>query len=829
MGIVPLFGRTETIDARGVGSVATTTPPPLAWEWTAGADDRVQLVNDIASTRDGGVVCAGIEEDESGVQNVLLRKVDSAGKTVWAETIGGDDHDAALAVSPDGDGGFVLAGGTRSFGSSRMNTVVGRTAPNGDLQWFEPIGRAGTNDAAHAVARADDGGYVVAGGTHYLGGASGDGAGRLAKVDEGGSLVWDDRYEADYAGEIYDVVATDDGGFAFVGTREGDSGDGRAWLGTVDADGNLEWSRRYGGAGDRTGFSLVATADGGFAFAGTTQPPGTEPTAWIVKVDADGGLEWERTYGGAESDVASSILQDDDGGYSIAGWTGSQGDGAGDAGWLAKLDGVGAVEWEETYGDDGADRFTGHVRTSGNGYAAGGYASSPDAEPSAWAVGLGHGQAVAALARGIDEGSFLSSFAGTLRDDASAEHVADRSIERITDAAERGDVSEAVATEAIDRLAIGHEGTLELLRLAGPGADGVDDRGAPTNVLDYSRRIAEYAVSIITDLVMEKLALGEKLSEVVPDRLTRAVDEFGDRLDVGGGDSPLSMSFFDDIIDYVLDLTFDADDVRSETLWRISSEAEDAFETVWAKAPDEIEAGADLLTGLVEDVIDGVTSIIAKLILAGYETGGLDVFVTAKRKRHPRSEPDAVGSPVGLQAIAQSGDGTWRALSRLESEIPSTVEAGDSLAGSTEDARRAKSETVESVREDMENSGAWLDLLVEDLTSFGIVENFLSALGAIKEIWEADNWWDRAKSVVDGAIDVIKGLLGIVTTKVGLVTSVGSALIAADVLAHTANANVAVVDAVVAGTDRVGLETPYDHVPAPDETIPAYDEFKELL
>ncbi|MFC4540676.1 carboxypeptidase-like regulatory domain-containing protein [Halosolutus amylolyticus] len=396
-GLLPLAGyvtagvdsasATEDEQAKVRSSAVSNgdSAPSLNWQWTDDAAGDA-VVQDVVTTADGEVICVGQETDSGGAQHVLVRRIDRDGETVWSERIGGDGHDAAIGATTSETGDVLFCGGSASEGSTSLDTIVGRVDPDGDLAWLEPFGRSGTNDAAHAVTRADDGGVVAAGGTHYLGGAFGDGVGRLLKIDTTGSLEWEETYDDDRPGELYDVVTASRGRYAFVGTRaSADGDDGRAWLGVVSDDGALEWSRTYGAAGSRIGYGLVEIDDGGFAFAGTTTPPARDdPTVWVVKVDEDGTLEWERTYGGGTSDGALSIAASPDG-YSVAGWTE---EGGTDRGWLLSLDAVGGLEWEEMYGSGGDARFNVH-RPVGSGYAAGGYATAGGVSPSVWAIGLG--------------------------------------------------------------------------------------------------------------------------------------------------------------------------------------------------------------------------------------------------------------------------------------------------------------------------------------------------------------------------------------------------------------------------------------------------------
>jgi len=152
------------------------------------------------------------------------------------------------------------------------------------------------------------------------------------------------------------VVQTDDGGFAIAGETESfGSGESDAWLIKTDADGDEEFNRTYGGPGDDTAESVVQTSDGGFAIAGLTGRTGflSPGDAWLIKTDANGNVEFKETFGGSNSDSANSIVQTNDGGYALAGATRSsfaRAPGSAQAAWLIKTDPNGNVEINETFG-----------------------------------------------------------------------------------------------------------------------------------------------------------------------------------------------------------------------------------------------------------------------------------------------------------------------------------------------------------------------------------------------------------------------------------------------------------------------------------------------
>jgi hypothetical protein len=113
----------------------------------------------------------------------------------------------------------------------------------------------------------------------------------------------------------------------------------------TDASGNAQWSKTYGGANVEWATSLVQTSDGGYAIAGyTTSFGGGGLDFWLVKTDAEGNAQWSQTYGGTLNDAASIMTKTADGGFAIVGFTYSFAIGDSDL-WLVKTDSEGNMQW----------------------------------------------------------------------------------------------------------------------------------------------------------------------------------------------------------------------------------------------------------------------------------------------------------------------------------------------------------------------------------------------------------------------------------------------------------------------------------------------------
>lgn len=159
----------------------------------------------------------------------------------------------------------------------------------------------------------------------------------LIKTDASGNHLWNKKYGGASTDRAYEFVQTADGGYVLAGyTSSFGAGGGDFWLIKTDASGNPQWNKTYGGEYDDSPFTLVQTADGGYALAGLTYSFGAGGSdIWLVKTDANGDAQWNQTYGGTGEDYAGSVVQMSDGCYALAGSTGSFGAG-GDDFWLVK-------------------------------------------------------------------------------------------------------------------------------------------------------------------------------------------------------------------------------------------------------------------------------------------------------------------------------------------------------------------------------------------------------------------------------------------------------------------------------------------------------------
>jgi len=292
----------------------------------------------------------------------------------FCKAIGGPYIEVGASLIQTSDGGYAIAGSTSSFGAVEVDVYVVKLDANGNLQWTKTIGGPGY-DWGKSLIQTSDGGYAIAGYTSLIYEEGGDVY--LVKLDAHGNLQWTKTIGGPKDDRGFSLIQTSDGGYAIAGsTSSFGAGEGDVYVIKLDANGNLQWTKTIGGPKDDRGFSLIQTSDGGYAIAGITESFGAgEKDVYVVKLDAKGNLQWTKTIGGKSWDEGHSLIQTSDGGYAIAGYTSSFGAGEMDV-YVIKLDSNGNLQWTKTIGGPGYDWGKSLIQTSDGGYAIAGYTSS---------------------------------------------------------------------------------------------------------------------------------------------------------------------------------------------------------------------------------------------------------------------------------------------------------------------------------------------------------------------------------------------------------------------------------------------------------------------
>ena len=229
----------------------------------------------------------------------------------------------------------------------------------------------GGNDAddGYSIQQTSDGGYILTGRRNYYGYKLG-----LIKLDENGTQQWETLYGLNDSQSRYgySVKQTTDDGYVVAGkSNYNSSGLYDLLILKTSSDGTVDWAKKFGGSGEDYAESVIQTSDGGYLIVGSTESFGEGLyDIWIIKTNSTGDQEWNKTYGGNESDYGYGVIQHGNN-YVIGGITESLGAGNQDA-WIIKINSTGGEIWNYTYGLSNNEGFYSLIKIE-DGYVGAGF------------------------------------------------------------------------------------------------------------------------------------------------------------------------------------------------------------------------------------------------------------------------------------------------------------------------------------------------------------------------------------------------------------------------------------------------------------------------
>lgn len=333
----------------------------------------------------------------------------------WQTNLMGTGWDECHAIIQTADGGYAATGGTNSndgdfIGSKGdVDGWVVKLDASGTVIWTKNVGGS-TQDRLYCIAQSTDGGLIAAG---YTKSNDGDVSGNhgnqygpyfaddcwVVKLDANGNILWQKTLGGSAAEQVWSIKETSDGGCILAATSLSDDGDvsnhhgGEAdpdyWIVKLDANGTIQWEKSFGGSDDEFVFSMDKTSDGGYIIAGNSMSNDGDVTpvglplwsmaCWITKIDANGTLLWDNSFLIQQGFTPNCIKQTSDGGYIIAGVASDNSD---YSGVLLKTDASGTFQWEKTYGGTSRDEFSYIEETSTGGFMVLGRTTSNDGDVS---------------------------------------------------------------------------------------------------------------------------------------------------------------------------------------------------------------------------------------------------------------------------------------------------------------------------------------------------------------------------------------------------------------------------------------------------------------
>jgi len=382
-----------------------TDPPAefngtLAWVETFGGSG-IDQATAVVTTEDGAYMVVGSTYSNDGHfaglkstsdADYFLMRVRPDGGVDWTKVYGGDDDELATGITKTSDGGYVLVGYSRSdncFTGSNggfHDYYILKVDAQGNEIWCQNFGYPGS-DQAQNIIETREGDLMVTGffDVSASGGQGNDdrenaltlhGVGEYwgIKLDADGQFFWKRYFGGSNNDRSYNVMQTNDGGFVLIGSSESDDfdiTDGKGsydyWAVKLSAEGDLEWTRSFGGSEIDIAYDIATTLDGNFLIVGDARSNDQDVSTnygnadiWLVAIDPQGNLIWEKSLGGSMFDSAKDLLPMNDNLYCVTGSSRSNdvdvttNNGENDA-WTVVVDAQGTIIFEGAIGGSSLD------------------------------------------------------------------------------------------------------------------------------------------------------------------------------------------------------------------------------------------------------------------------------------------------------------------------------------------------------------------------------------------------------------------------------------------------------------------------------------------
>lgn len=329
----------------------------------------------IIELSDGGYVCAG-NSSTSGNEfgDLLLIKIDKSGGEQWIHNLSFSPSDRANMLIESSDSGIIIVGNTVSIINGSKDILILKTNQSGHVEWHNNYGND-EDQEAHYIHLLNDNSYIICG--QSVEQNTGFNELLLMKVDLDGTEVWSKTYGGNGDDFGYSIIEENDGSILVTGmTKSFGDLNGDAWLLKIDINGNEVWNKTYGGSGIDLSRHFISTSDGYIMIGNTTSYGSGNNDIFLIKVDLEGNQQWSNTFGGIGTDIGRKIINCNNNGFALIGYTDSYGEGNSFNNWLIKIDELGNLIWDKTFGGDGNDRALSGIKTSDNGFILSGFSDS---------------------------------------------------------------------------------------------------------------------------------------------------------------------------------------------------------------------------------------------------------------------------------------------------------------------------------------------------------------------------------------------------------------------------------------------------------------------
>lgn len=390
--------------------------PEIEWEKSFGGNggDRGQA---IISTPDSGFIAVGYTNSTDGdiilnhgSQDFWIVKMDSDGEMLWQKSYGGSAYDLCYGICNGVNGGFILVGQTNSIDGDVTENKglydywIIKIDDNGEIVWQKTFGGT-SSENARSIIPTNDGNYLIAGYTSSNDGDISSNQGSsdvwIVKLNDFGSIIWQKTFGSSESDHAYDIVETIFGEIYVCGYSEGSNGDvsnnnGSTdfWILKLNAEGNLIWEKSFGGSESDNAQALCLKENGvvcvGETYSNDYDVDGFHGLldTWVVAVDSLGNLQWQRPYGGTNGDEGDDIAQLSNNDFiftgrsSVANGDVTENKGAIDY-WVVSIDSLGVINWQKSIGGSDEDHSYGIAITADSQIVVNGVSESSDFDVTA--------------------------------------------------------------------------------------------------------------------------------------------------------------------------------------------------------------------------------------------------------------------------------------------------------------------------------------------------------------------------------------------------------------------------------------------------------------
>lgn len=358
-------------------------PRNVSWEINMGERKTSQEARTVIPTPDSCYLIAGYVELKDNYESKLW-KIDNNGKLIWQKTFNEGFRNIINVVANTRRNTYMAAGGfvRRVGGIEKLDAIVVEFDSKGEIIKKQLLG--GTeNEVISALMMLDDGGFITVGYTESAGNGRKDMW--IARFNKEHIIVWEKFYGGKKDDGGKSITKVIDGGYLVCGYTES-KGEGKKdlWIVKMDENGNMQREMTFGENEDEVGNYITNTADGGYIAVGYSNTGYVEAVGdkgrelLALKMDANLKIQWgdKRTFGDFGNDEAYSVINTADRGYTVCGYTESkEANGKSDL-WLLRIGEFGNQEWIKYLGGRKDDKGIAMSATMDGAYIVAGYTES---------------------------------------------------------------------------------------------------------------------------------------------------------------------------------------------------------------------------------------------------------------------------------------------------------------------------------------------------------------------------------------------------------------------------------------------------------------------